>query len=130
MKKPLLIILSMFFVISIIGSAVAAEKVKVKQITGEVAAVDAAAKSLTVKGKKAEVVVSTDEKTTVKMDKEKKALSDVKVGDKVTVKYAEANGKSTAKSIEIKPVKAEKKSAETAKPTPAKPAAKTAGPSY
>ncbi len=134
MKKPLLILLSLFFVVSLIGSAVAAGKVKVKQITGDVAAVDAAAKSLTVKGKKAEVVLSTDEKTAVKMGKEKKALSDVKVGDKVTVKYSEVNGKGIAKSIEIKPVKAEKKSAAPAKPAPAKPAAKPAptksGPGY
>ena len=121
MRKPLLIMLSLFFVVSLIGSAVAAEKVKVKQITGDVGAVDAAAKSLTVKGKKAEVALSTDEKTAVKMGKEKKTLSDVKVGDKVTVKYSEVNGKGVAKSIEIKPVKAEKKSTAPAKPAPAKP---------
>jgi hypothetical protein len=48
------------------------EKVKVKQITGEVAAVDAAAKTLTVKSKKVELAITTDEKTEVKIDKEKK----------------------------------------------------------
>lgn len=65
------------------------QKAKVKQITGEVAAVDAAAKTITVKGKKAEVVISADEKM----------LADVKVGDKVVVKYTEQDGKNIAKSI-------------------------------
>lgn len=116
MKKVFSIILAILLVISIAGVAIAKEKVKVKQITGEVAAVDAAAKSLTVKGKKAEVVISTDEKTAVKADKEKKSLSDVKVGDKVIVKYSEIDGKNIAKSIEIKPAKAEKKGTEPAKP--------------
>jgi Cu/Ag efflux protein CusF len=116
MKKVFSIVLSILLVISIAGVAVAKEKVKVKQITGEVAAVDAAAKSLTVKGKKAEVVISTDEKTMVKAEKEKKSLSDVQVGDKVTVKYSEVDGKNIAKSIEIKPSKTEKKSTEPAKP--------------
>ncbi len=116
MRKVFSFILSILLVVSIAGVVAAKEKVKVKQITGDVAAVDAAAKSLTVKGKKAEVVISTDEKTVVKAAKEKKSLSDVKVGDKVTVKYSEVDGKNIAKSIEIKPSKTEKKGAEPAKP--------------
>ncbi|WP_333653506.1 hypothetical protein [Dissulfurispira sp.] len=125
MKKVFSIVLSILLVLSIAGVAVAKEKVKVKHITGDVAAVDAAAKSLTVKGKRAEVVISTDEKTVVKAEKEKKSLSDVKVGDKVTVKYSEVEGKNIAKSIEIKPAKTEKKGAEPAKPAePARPAKK------
>ncbi|MCL4490696.1 MAG: hypothetical protein M1510_02175 [Nitrospirae bacterium] len=125
MKKSLSFIILLFFVISMAGVAAAAGKVKVKQITGDVAAVDVAAKSLTVKGKKAEVVVMIDEqKTAVRMDKEKKSLSDVKVGDKVIVKYSEADGKNIARNIEIKPAKADKKGAEPAKPV--KPAAKPA----
>lgn len=125
MKKALFIIILLLIVISIAGISYGAEKVKIKQITGEVGAVDAAARSLTVKGKKAEVVLSTDEKTTVKTEKEKKSLSDVKVGDKITIKYSEVNGKNVAKNIEIKSVKAEKNSAghpkPSAKPAPAKP---------
>lgn len=126
MRKALAIAVSFLFIISIMGIAVAAEKIKVKQITGDVAAVDAAAKSLTVKGKKAEVVVSTDDKTVVKAAKEKKTLSDVKVGDRVTVRYSELDGKNIAKSIDIKTAKPAKKGAEpakpAAKPAPAKPA--------
>lgn len=115
MKKAFLIVLTILLVVAVSVSAFAADKVKVKQITGEVAAVDAAAKSLTVKGKKAEVVIATDEKTAVKMNKEKKALADVKLGDKVTVKYADIDSKNIARSIEIKPAQADKKAVEPAK---------------
>ncbi len=66
-----------------------AEKAKTKQVTGEVAAVDAAAKSITVKGKKADVTMSA----------EANLLADVKVGDKVIAKYAVKDGKNVAKSI-------------------------------
>lgn len=81
--------------------------VKVMQVTGEVAAVDAAAKTITVKGKKGDVVISVDDKT----------LADVKAGDKVTAKYTTADGKNTAKKVTVKaaPKKMEKK-AEPAKP--------------
>jgi hypothetical protein len=89
-----------------------APKAKTPQYTGEVTAMDATAKTLTVKGK-------TDEKTfdvaNVKMKKEPKA------GDKVTVKYAEKDGKMVAKSVTIeksaKKAPAPKK--EEVKPAPA-----------
>ncbi len=74
---------------------------KVKQVTGEVAAVDVKANTITVKGKKAEVTVTCDDKTKVMMGKEKKACADVKVGDKVTVKSSEVDGKNVAKSVSI-----------------------------
>jgi len=67
-------------------------KAKAHEYKGEVVAIDAAAKTLTIKGK-------TDEKTfdvaNVKMKKEPKA------GDKVLVKYAEKDGKTIAKSVII-----------------------------
>ena len=65
------------------------EAATVKQITGEVAAIDAAAKTVTIKGKKAEIVLNVDEKM----------LKDVKVGDKVVAKYEEKDGKMVAKSV-------------------------------
>ena len=98
---------------------------KVKQVTGEVAAVDAAAKTLTIKGKKGDVAITADDKTTVKVGKEKKALADVKAGDKATVKYAETDGKNVAKSIVVTPAKA-KKEAAPAKMEEKKPAEKPA----
>jgi|SRR5208337_1134789 len=121
MKKPLLYVICFLVAVFLIGSAIAADKVIVKQITGDVTTIDVAVKTLTIKGKKAEVVITADDKTTVKINKEKKTLSDIKVGDKVTLKYAEIEGKKIARSIEIKPAKAEKKGGEPAKPAKAAP---------
>ena len=144
MKKALALVVSILFVFSLAGFAFAVEKAatpapaekkaeaekateakpapaaKVKQITGEVKTVDTTANTLTVKGKRAEVTVSCTDKTKVMMGKEKKTLADVKVGDKVVVKYTESEGKNVAKSIAIKPAeetpKAEKKAEPTEKP--------------
>jgi glucose dehydrogenase len=76
--------------------------VKVKRISGEVVAVDATAGTFTVKSKKQEVSLSTDDKTVVKKGLEKKALADVVAGDKVLVKYKEVDGKNVAKSVAVK----------------------------
>jgi len=135
MKKAIAIIVSVLFVLSVVGLSFAAEQkaapaktekkapAKVKQVTGEVAAVDAKANTLTVKGKKGEVMVNADDKTTVKVGKEKKSLADVKMGDKVTVKYAEMDGKNVAKSIVVSAAPAKKEMKKEAAPAPAAPAA-------
>jgi ribosomal protein S1 len=140
MKKTIAIIVSLIFVLSFAGLSFAADKpavekkaepvkaekkapvvaekkaapAKVKQVTGDVAAVDAKANTITVKGKKGDTVVTCDDKTKIMMGKDKKALADVKVGDKVTVKFSEADGKMTAKSVAIK--MAEKKAEKKAEP--------------
>lgn len=105
---------------------------KVKQVTGEVAAVDAKAMTLTVKGKKDEVALTVNDKT--KFDKGK-SLADVKVGDKATVKYVEKDGKNVASSVMVKaaPAKKEmkketKKEAAPAEKPAAAPAEKKAAP--
>ncbi|MBI5027109.1 MAG: hypothetical protein HZC12_10375 [Nitrospirae bacterium] len=102
----------------------------VKQVTGEVAAVDANAKTVTVKAKKADVVISVTDKTKITLGKEKKTLADIKAGDKVTVKYTEVDKKNVAKSIAIAaPKKTEKKpEAKPAEKPAAKPAEKPAEP--
>jgi len=144
MKRAIAIIVSVLFVLSVAGLSFAAEKAatpapaekkaapaekkeaapaktekkapaKVKQVTGEVAAVDAAAKTLTVKGKKGDVALMADDKTTVKVGKDKKALADVKAGDKVTVKFTEMDGKNVAKNIVVSAAPAEKKEAASTK---------------
>jgi len=136
-KKAIAIIVSLLFVLSVAGMSFATDKAmekkeapmkeekalekkapaKVKQITGEVAAVDAMANSITVKGKKAEMTVVCGDKTKVMMGKEKKACTDVKVGDKVTAKYTESDGKNMAKSVSIHAAKpAEKKMDKKAEP--------------
>jgi len=125
MKKAIAIIAAVLFVFAITSLSFAveekkaepAEKPKIKRVTGDVTAVDTKAGIVTVskmvKGKAELTVVTVDAKTKIEMEKEKKVLADVKVGDKVTVKYTEVDGKNVAKSIAIKP--AEKK-AEPAKP--------------
>jgi len=126
-KKAIAIFVSVLFVFAIASLSFAVEKkaatapaavekkeaapvkaeekkppVKVKRISGEVVAVDATAGTLTVKSKKQEVSLSTDNNTVVKKGKETKALADVVAGDKVIVKYKEVGGKNVAKSIAIK----------------------------
>ena len=117
MKKAIALVVSLLFILSVAGLSFAAEQntmekkapVKVKWLTGNVAAVDAAAMTITVKGKKAEVTLTADNKTSIRMGKEKKTLADVKVGDKVSTRYSEMEGKNVAKSITIKAEKKAKK---------------------
>ena len=143
MKKAIAIIVAVLFVFAITSLSFAAEEkkaapmaaekkapmkeeksmekkapAKVKHITGEVTAVDATAKTITVKGKKADVVLGVDDKT----------LADVKAGDKVTAKYTEADGKNTAKSVKKAEAKAEKKAEKKADEKKAAPAAEKAAP--
>lgn len=117
MKKTLFTIVSILLIIAVAGLAIATvakDNVEIKKfITGEVVTVDTAANSLTLKGKRAEVVISTNEETVVQVGKEKKSLAGIKVGDKITVRYSEIDGKNLAESIVVKPEKG---------PVPAKPA--------
>ena len=117
MKRAIAIIASLLFVFVLtsvsfaykLGAKDVEAKETVKKVTGEVAAVDTKAMTITiskkVEGKAVETVVTVDDKTKVMMGKEKKALSDVKVGNKVTVKYTEVDGKNVAKSVAIAPEK-------------------------
>jgi hypothetical protein len=63
--------------------------------------------TMTVTKKMKHKVVATaviiNDKTNIKMGKEKKALADVKVGDKVIVTYKDLEGKNVAQNITIKP---------------------------
>lgn len=136
MKKMIAIVVSLLFVLSVAGLSFAAEQkaaapaetkkeaapakaeekapAKIKHVTGEVVAVDAKAKTLTVKGKKGDMAFTVDEKAAAK-------LADVKTGDKVAVKYKEMNGKNIATSVAGK--KAEEKKMEKKEAAPAAPKA-------
>ena len=117
MKKTTALIVSFLFVLAFAGLSFAEEKkeavpapAKEKKkmdekehpkkawhyAHGEVTAVDAAANTLTIKGKKDEATFTIDDKTEFHTGK---TLADVKVGDKLTVKYAEMGGKIMAASI-------------------------------
>ena len=102
MKKALAIVVSLVFVLSIAGLSFAKEKrhaTKAMHVTGEVTAVDAAANTLTIKGKKGEVMLTTTDKTKFAKGK---TLADVKVGDKLSAKYSEKDGKMMAWKVMTK----------------------------
>ena len=129
MKKIFTVVMAVAFAFSVAGFAVAAEtpaapaaapavekapaaekapvakkaaKAKGKQVTGTIEALDAAAGTFTVKGKKGNVDLKAGENV---------KLGDFNVGDKVIVKYADG----TASSVKaVKPAKAAKKSAKKA----------------
>lgn len=76
---------------------------KVKQATGEVTAVDAEAGSIAVNSKKkGDVSCDVVAGTKVSASRDGKALTGVKVGYRVTIRYVEKEGKNTCRSIEIK----------------------------
>ena len=110
MKKTLAIIVSLLFVLSVVGLSFAEKKkhaTKAMYVAGEVTAVDAAAKTLTIKGKKGEVMLTTTDKTKFAKGK---TLADAKVGDKLTAKYTEKDGKMMAWKVMTKEeMKARKK---------------------
>ena len=84
---------------SVVGAKNPAKAEKSQQVTGTVEALDAAAGTFTVKGKKGNVDLKAGEKV---------KLGDFKVGDKVVVKYADG----TASSVKaVKAAKAAKKAA-------------------
>jgi hypothetical protein len=92
MKKALVIIISVLIVLSVVGLSFANDMkhgTKEMHVSGEVTAVDAAANTLTIKGEKGEVVLTTTDKTKFA---EGKTLADVKVGDKLSAKYSEKDG--------------------------------------
>jgi len=102
MKKVFVIIVSLIFVLSFVGLSFAKEKkhaTKAMYVTGEVTAVDAAANTLTIKGKKGEVVLTITDKTKFA---EGKSLVDVKIGDKLTAKYSEKDGNMMAWKVMTK----------------------------
>lgn len=110
MKKMVLIACSFLLVFALAAPVFAKEKLKVIQRTGEVVAIDAAAKSMTVKYRNDTIIITLTDTTLVKMQRERKAISDIKMGDRVTVWFFEKD--KTAKSIDIKP---DKPAAEPAK---------------
>ena len=94
-------------------------------VTGEIKAVDAALKTITVvkkvKGQDKETVITVSDKD----------FAVVKAGDKVTVKYTTADGKNTAKTVKkAEAAKQTEKKTETKKAEPAKAAPVKKAPGY
>ncbi|MCX7793000.1 MAG: hypothetical protein N2257_01130 [Thermodesulfovibrionales bacterium] len=76
---------------------------KYLSVKGEVTAVDPAKNSITIKSKRQEVQLTVTDKTKVMINKEKKSLGDVKVGDSATARYKKENEKNIATSINVTP---------------------------
>ena len=103
---------SVVFLLFVFGlSNVTAEKTserksRVRQFTGIVKSIDASGKIITltktIKKQPVDTVFSINENTKFQLSKEEKAFSDVKVGDKVTIKYRETDGKNVAKKVSIR----------------------------
>jgi Cu/Ag efflux protein CusF len=107
-KKPIALILSIFFVLTMINLSLAGSGAKMRQamegmggkeIQGEVTAVDAKEKMITVKGMRGLVTATCDEKTFVKMGNVTKTCADIKVGDKANMLFEAGEGKNVAKSV-------------------------------
>lgn len=111
MRKAVALLVAAMFVLSVFGMSLAAEKkaTGVKKMTGEITAIDAAAKTLTVKELKEEKTVSYSDTTPVMEGKKKMSAADMKVGEKVTVTYKEEDGKNMAEKIAIHKSTAKKK---------------------
>lgn len=81
------------------------EKSEARHVRGEVTAVEPGAKTLVVKameGKKAlDVGVDVTDKTIIREGKANKTLGDIKVGDRVWMKYEKTSDKLVADSIRI-----------------------------
>jgi hypothetical protein len=108
LKRPIALILSILFVLTMINFSLAGSGAKMRQamegmggkeIQGEVTALDAKEKMITVKGMRGLITATCDEKTFVKMGNVAKTCADIKVGDKANMLFEAGEGKNVAKSI-------------------------------
>ena len=119
MKKWILFLLSLSFAFYIATVVYASENQKTEsndfklqqasktlQITGAVKSLNEGAGTITVtkkfKDKTIEVLAVTDKETKILKGKEKKSLSDIKVGNKVVVVYNKKGEVNLAQSISLK----------------------------
>ncbi|MGO9379055.1 MAG: hypothetical protein ACLP29_10970 [Dissulfurispiraceae bacterium] len=109
MKKILTVVVAMLFVVSLAMVASAAEMYSLK---GSVVKVDSSAMTVTVKSVegvkeaadnrwKGEIPFATDTMTKISMGKATKTFEDIKVGQKVKVKFHEKDGNPVADKIMI-----------------------------
>ena len=116
MKKIFTVVMAVAFAFSVAGFALAAEKAAGQKVSGTIEALDVAAGTFTVKGKKGNVDLRAGEK--VKLDT-------FKVGDKVYVKYADGTAssvkgvKATGRAVKKAVKKAGEKVEDAVTPTPA-----------
>lgn len=94
-----------FWIIDLVGYALAAEEIEVVEIVGKIVSLDTTANMVTIKTRQGEMSVYVNEKTPITMGREEKLFSDLKVGDRVKVHYTTGEGKELAERIMVKPRK-------------------------
>ena len=97
------------------AAAPAPAPAKMESFSGDIAKVDAMAKTVMVKGKKAEMTFVTDDKTKITLGGKDMPLGDLKEGMGANVSYKKDGGKNVAATIKV----AAPKAAPAAKPKPA-----------
>lgn len=100
MKKTVLTISILILVIAFSGNLFAREKPRIIPETGQVAEINLSAKSITLKENNDSITLTLTDNTLVRMNRERKSLGDIKVGDRVTVWYFEKDR--TAKTIDMR----------------------------
>jgi Cu/Ag efflux protein CusF len=107
MKRFALVLISLLFTFTTITGVFAADKTansKTRQITGNITSIDTKSNSITVNKKSKEVAINIGEKTKIVQCTYKTKITDIKIGDKVTVKYKETNSSNTANTVTIREV--------------------------
>lgn len=109
MRKYAVIFISLVFVIAIAGIAIAEKEMN--SLSGPVLSVDSKSKTLVVNATettissptrwKGEVPFMTDKMTKISIGKKSGKFKDIKVGDKVEVKFHEKDGKAIADQITL-----------------------------
>jgi hypothetical protein len=74
-----------------------------RKFKGEVTSIDLQSQTISARHGDILFSVAFDDKTTVQKEKEIKTINDVKVGQKIIIRYLEVGGKNVAKSIFISP---------------------------
>lgn len=102
MNKAVLAIVSIFLVFALAGIGFSAGKeAAIKMAAGEVKAVDAKAKTITISNNKVESVFVFDGKTVVRASNKNSTVDNIKVGDVAALIYDEVGGKSVIRSITV-----------------------------
>ncbi|MEW6001769.1 MAG: hypothetical protein AB1638_03860 [Nitrospirota bacterium] len=114
MKKVLVIFLTLVLTLSLSGLGTMAiggmgmekarsEGIITKQIVGEIKAVDLNEKYIVVKSDKGDFTVTFGYQTIIKKGADMKTPVDLKIGNKVTVRYMAVEDRNVARSIIINP---------------------------
>lgn len=105
MKKTAVVLASLFLCAVLPTLSFSEEEAvssKTRQITGNVIALDKQKNTITIQKKDKKITLSVEENTKITQCTIKTAITDIKVGDKVTVRYKETGGQNTAKSIAVR----------------------------